>query len=140
MFVNSAALGLSGRIDCLIALTTNSFQDACGNPPDNRPDWFVPVEYKSTFDANQRHNILQLAAYAMMVEEMTATFVPFAFIVLLPQEEAVRIEIGPGIKRQVAALVQTVRAGIMADDLPDPTPHRGKCVECEFRQFCNDVL
>lgn len=141
--VVSEKLGLSGRIDCLIELTPVSFEDAIvGIRPlgckQNDP-MFAPVEYKWTYRADQRQNTVQLSAYAMLIESLTGVPVPVGFLVLLPEEEAVRVEIGPGVRRAVKRTLDEAREGLGAPELPEPTLHRGKCQDCEFRRFCNDV-
>jgi CRISPR-associated exonuclease Cas4 len=141
--VTSDALGLSGRIDCLIELTNVPLERAMqGERPAGWSDGhplFVPVEYKWTHTASQRQNALQLTAYALILEEMTGTVVPFGFLVHLPEERAIRMSLSAGLRRTVKHVVTEVRGGLRSPDLPEPTPHRGKCQSCEFRRFCNDV-
>ncbi|MCZ7581416.1 MAG: CRISPR-associated protein Cas4 [Fimbriimonadaceae bacterium] len=141
--VASEALGLSGRIDCLIELTPVSLEDAqVGVRPLNwkvGDPMFVPVEYKWTSRADQRQNTIQLAAYGMILESLTGTPVPLGFIALLPEEEVVRVELVPRVRRAVKCTLDEAREGLSAPELPWPTLHRGKCQDCEFRRFCNDV-
>lgn len=141
--LTSETLGLAGRIDCLIELTRVSAEEAAAGvrPPNwnDREPLFAPVEYKWTHSADQRQNNLQLAAYAIILEELTNSVVPFGFIVLLPEERAVRVSLDSGIRRIVERTLVEVREGLAAPELPPPTPHQGKCQSCEFRRFCNDV-
>lgn len=143
VLVASERMGLVGRIDCLIELTGVSLERAAAGvrPPgwDEREPLFVPVEYKWTFNPNQQQNNLQLAAYGMILEEFTNSVVPYGFIVLLPEEMALRVNLDSGVRRVVARTLDAVRAGLSTPELPSPTPHRGKCQSCEFRRFCNDV-
>ena len=141
--VRSDSLGLAGRIDCLIETTDVTFEEAQAGLRPNEWNWddplFVPVEYKTTFRVQQKHNVMQLAAYARMLESLTGTAVPFGFIVMLPEEEVLKIEISSEIKRSLDFLIEEVQRGLVSDELPRPTPHSGKCQNCEFRRFCNDV-
>jgi CRISPR-associated exonuclease Cas4 len=142
--VASQRLGLAGRVDCLFELTEVTLEHAAGGV---RPaGWeadrplFVPVEYKTTFRTDRKENVLQLMAYAAILEDLTGTPVPFGFLVFLPEEEVVRVDLGPGLRKTLGVLVDEVRAGLGDAELPPPTPFRGRCVDCEFRRFCNDVF
>lgn len=136
----SESLGLRGMVDTLLELTPVTLEAACEVPSlDGSQQSFVPVEFKTTMRRDQRYNLTQLTAYALCIEEMTRTPVTFAFLVLLPSEKVARREILPGDRRRIAALVEDVRDGLAATALPEATAHRGRCLACEFRRFCNDV-
>ena len=62
----------------------------------------------------------------------------FLYLIPLRRAEAVRIT-----ARQRAALdeaLAVMRAMLLKEQMPPPTRQRAKCVSCEFRRFCNDVL
>lgn len=135
----SERLALSGLVDTLLQLSRVSLEEAVANRQDPKEQIFVPVEFKTTTRADQRENLVQLVAYALCLEEMTRTPVRFGFLVLLPDEEVFRQTIGHPIRRTVEQIASDARTGLAGTELPEPTPHRGKCRQCEFRRFCNDV-
>ena len=119
----SAALGLRGKIDMVI-LT---------------PRELVPVEYKMAAAVGLQHKY-QLTAYAMLAEHTFGGTVSRAFAYLTPAKEAREIPITAAMRAQVKKILAGLRDSIEKEILPCPTPHRGRCVGCEYRRFCGDVL
>ena len=123
VWLHSAALGLAGKLDLLI-LT----EDAC-----------YPVDFKDT-DGGVRHNHrVQLAAYAMIVEEHFARPAPVAFVYLVPSKQLVAVSVGAKEREEVTRAVVEMRRVIEQEDMPSPTPVRARCVACEFRNYCADI-
>jgi CRISPR-associated exonuclease Cas4 len=123
VWLHSAALGLSGKLDLLI-LT----DDAC-----------YPVDFKDT-DGGVRHNHrVQLAAYAMIVEEHFARPAKVAFVYLVPPKQLVAVSVGANEREEVTRAVVEMRRVIEREDIPGPTPVRARCVACEFRNYCADI-
>lgn len=139
VYVWSERLKITGIVDAFLQLRDMTLQQAIENPGTVVDQIFVPVEFKTTMRADQRENLVQLGAYALCLEEMTRTPVRFGFLVLLPQEEVIRQPIVPTLRKTVAKIAGVALNGLSAQGLPEPTPDRGKCRQCEFRRFCNDV-
>ena len=123
----SERLGMTGEVDLVIETTVK------GNPQ------AIPVDYKLSRKVGP-HFRLQLTAYAVMIEDAWGLPVKQGFLYLIPlrRAEAVRIT-----ARQRAALdeaLTVMRAMLVKEQMPPPTRQRAKCVSCEFRRFCNDVL
>ena len=119
----SESLGLRGKIDMVI-LT---------------PREVIPVEYKMAAGVGLHHKY-QLAAYAMLVEHALGGTVNRAFAYLTPAKEAREVPITPAMRAEVKKTLERLRASMRDERLPRPTPHRKRCVACEYRRFCGDVL
>jgi CRISPR-associated exonuclease Cas4 len=137
--IASEELELSGMVDVLLELGERSFEEAVAQGTSTGEIEFIPVEWKASGKPIQRHQLLQIAGYAMMIEEAVGTSVPFGFFVSLPSERVKKVEIGKALRAQVLEVHRQVMAGLGGEEMPAPTPHRGKCASCEFRRFCNDV-
>lgn len=77
VWLDSAALGLSGKLDLLIV----------------SPKGYFPVDFKYTRRRPHRNHIFQLAGYGLLVEENFRTQVEAGFIYLVPTQEVVTIEL-----------------------------------------------
>lgn len=122
--LNSERLGLSGLLDMLII-------DADG--------FCYPVEFKHTEGPIYPNHRLQLAGYAMLLEERFGQEVRWGFVYRLPLEKVTRVPITPQRKRCLLEAVEQIRRMVAEERMPPPTPRRGRCVDCEFRRFCGDV-
>jgi CRISPR-associated exonuclease Cas4 len=123
VWLYSATLRLAGKLDLLIVT-----EDAA-----------YPVDFKDT-DGGVRHNHrVQLAAYAMIVEEALALPVPMAFIYLVPSRQLVTVSVGGKEKDQVMRAIVEMRRVIDEEDIPHPTLVRARCTACEFRNYCADI-
>lgn len=121
--VRSERLGLSGRLD--VALRT--------------PMSCHPVDFKDTEGGVRRNHVLQLAAYALMLEEQYSLAAPSGFVYLVPTQDVVEVPVGDVERAEVAAAAEAIRTFVAAETLPDPTPRRARCDGCEFRNFCADI-
>lgn len=119
----SAELGLSGELDMLI--TTDSER--------------IPVDYKDT-DKAGAHFRLQLAAYGQLLEAMgEGPLARRGFLYLMPLRKVVEVAFTPRLRQELAAALADLRAMALRQRMPEPTAKRARCVDCEFRRFCNDV-
>ncbi|MBY0552136.1 MAG: CRISPR-associated protein Cas4 [Candidatus Obscuribacterales bacterium] len=120
----SERLGLSGLLDLLIE--TNS--------------GFYPVEYKNSIGEPQLHHRYQLTAYALLVEESNDAVVRSGYLCMLRSDDVFPLEITESKKLYVKNLLDRMRRMIETQTLPAPTPHRGRCDNCEFRLYCADTV
>ena len=119
----SESLGLRGKIDMVI-LT---------------PHEAIPVEYKMASSVGLHHKY-QLTAYAMLAEHTLGGAVTRAFAYLTPAKKAREVPITPAMRAHVRKTLDELRASIENERLPRPTPYRKRCIDCEYRRFCGDVL
>lgn len=124
VWLQSQKLGLSGKLDLLII----------------SPQGYFPVDFKYTRGRPRRNHLYQLAGYAMLVEEAFHTQVTTGFIYLAPAQAVVAAPLTPQFKQHTVARLQEIRTMIREGILPPPTPVRGRCLECEFRNYCGDIF
>ena len=123
MPVRSNGLGLRGEIDMVITLA----------------DEVIPVDYKLS-DKAGAHFKLQLAAYAMLLEEMRGVAVQRGFLYFIELRRAEAVPIDKKLRKQVHEAVAAMQQAAYSEQMPPPATQISKCVACEFRRFCNDVL
>lgn len=123
--LTSERLGLSGRIDLVIVAGDREA---------------IPVDYKLSRREPPSHYRLQLAAYAELLEENWQLPVVRGYIYLLPLRRAQEVKLSKRLRARVRAQVASIREMIARERMPEPTRQRARCVNCEFRRFCNDVL
>lgn len=122
----SSRLGITALIDLVILR------------PDGREE-VVPVDYKLARMGGQ-HFKVQLACYALLLEEEMGLPAPSGFLYLIPERRAEKVALPPALKRQALGALMDMRGLIEAEAMPEPCRQRARCVNCEFRRFCNDVL
>ena len=122
--LESAQLGLSGKLDLLIV----------------SPKGLFPVDFKYTRGRPHRNHVVQLAGYALLVEENFQEQVETGFIYLAPVHQVVAVALTKQLKEQTLQRLAEIRAMIRGGMLPSATPVRARCEECEFRNFCGDVF
>lgn len=120
--VCSSTLGLSGQIDEVVRLETE----------------MVPVDYKMAYQVGYHYKV-QLAAYALMLEETYHQPVQRGIIYLIPTRKTHVVPITQALRRQVQTTAATMRTIAEREVMPPPTDWRQRCTDCEFRRFCNDV-
>ncbi len=128
--IQSNTLGLSGNIDLVIATPSQTTANAEA----------IVVEYKYSEQKAGSHFKLQLAAYGLLVEEAWQLPVKYGFIYSLPLKRAERILITPALRKKAMQSLDRIRAMIERQIIPDPPISQARCVSCEFRRFCNDVV
>jgi CRISPR-associated exonuclease Cas4 len=123
-WLDSVALGLSGKLDLLIV----------------SPKGYFPVDFKYTRGRPHRNHIFQLAGYALLLEENFRTQVEAGFIYLVPTQEVVTIELNERLRKKTFYMLGEIRSMIREGILPAPTPVRARCEDCEFRNYCGDIF
>lgn len=121
--LHSSRLGLTGRLDLLI----------------RTPEACYPVDFKDTEGRPRRNHRVQLAAYALLVEEAFGRSVPRGFIYLVPKKEAVAIPIEESDRAGVIQMLAEIRQMIERERMPDPTPVMARCESCEYQNYCADI-
>ena len=120
----SANLKLSGMLDLSIH-TENAV---------------YPVEFKfSTVNSVQHNHHAQLAAYALLLEEKYGTRINTGFTFLSPGKRIIPVNIGDRDKAKVAEYIKEMSDLIHNENFPPMARHRGKCVDCEWKNFCGDI-
>ncbi len=128
--LRSETLGLIGRIDLAIATPTRTAPNAEA----------IVVEYKHSEHKAGAHFKLQLAAYALLIEEAWGLPVRRAFLYSLPLRRAEPIAITPHLRKKVIDTVTQIQRILDSEIMPAPPKSQAQCLSCEFRRFCNDVV
>jgi CRISPR-associated exonuclease Cas4 len=121
--LRSERLGLSGRLDLMIETA-----DAC-----------FPVDFKDTEGPVRRNHRIQLAAYALLVEDSLKIPVSTGFVYRVPVKDMVAVDIRAQDRAFAAGVVHEIRRSVTAEAIPEPTDVRNRCTACEFRNFCGDI-
>lgn len=120
--VLSESLGITGTVDELVITEDNIY----------------PVDYKLAKRVSPNHR-LQVAAYAMILEEMYDAQIERGFIYLILNRKTIDIEISPKLREHVYAIISEIEYIISNEQMPHPTLQQTRCINCEFRRFCNDI-
>ncbi len=128
--LRSERLGLRGRLDLAVAVPGRTTPGAEA----------VVVEYKDSERAAGAHFKLQMAAYALLLEEAWGLPVRRGFFYAIPTRQVEPVTITAALRRKVAQTVSDLRAAVVGERLPEAPESRRPCVSCEFRRFCNDVV
>ncbi|HWE60345.1 MAG TPA: CRISPR-associated protein Cas4 [Chloroflexota bacterium] len=126
----SAMLGLRGRADMVIAAPRKDAPDA----------GLVVVEYKLSERKALRNWKLQLAAYALLLEEQWRLPVRRGYIYYIGRRCSEEVPITAALRTGVRTTIEAMRATIAGEQVPPPPRNQGICISCEFRRFCNDTV
>lgn len=124
VWVRAEGLGLQGRIDMVIETEAE----------------LIPVDYKHTARQIGPHIWRQLAAYGMMLEEGWGREVRRGFVYSLVTKKAQEKALTDRLREEVREAVRAMAEMVEREAMPSPPASVQKCVNCEFRRFCNDVL
>lgn len=122
--ISDESLGLIGKIDLIL----------------ESPARVAVVEFKATASRLAENWKLQLCAYGLLAERHFQRPCPLGFAMLNDSEELIEVELDEALKSQVCSALKQARELVMAQQFPDPTPVRARCVQCEYRNFCGDVF
>lgn len=115
-------LGLCGRLDFVLV----------------RGDEAAVVEFKLTAgDVGDNHR-LQMGGYAALLEAGWGVRVESGFFYRIPDDQIWRVDLG-GWKERAREAVGAIRVMEREGAIPEATAVRGRCVDCEYANFCGDV-
>jgi CRISPR-associated exonuclease Cas4 len=128
VWVTSQTLGLRGRIDMVIEV-----EDGNGRE-------LIPVDYKQTTRRPGPHLRRQLMAYGLMLEEAWQVTVRRGFVYSLATRKAEEVALTARLRGEVCEMIPAMREMVERETIPRPPRSRRRCVNCEFRRFCNDTV
>lgn len=126
--VRSEKMGCSGQVDMVIETA------------DEGRARLVPVDFKLSRREPGRHFKLQLACYALMLEDAWGLPVDAGAIYLIPGKRVIQVPITTRLRNDAIRHLLEIRAIATTQQMPPPTKRRNRCLNCEFRRFCNDVV
>ncbi|HEU4327673.1 MAG TPA: CRISPR-associated protein Cas4 [Roseiflexaceae bacterium] len=117
-------LGLTGKPDYLIELRGVTI------PVEVKPGRRATVPYES--------DLMQLAAYCLLVEETSGAAPPYGL--LRYAEHTFRLDYTPRVRDEVLALIDEMRELLEEDDCPRSHDEPPRCRACGFYSQCEDAL
>jgi CRISPR-associated exonuclease Cas4 len=118
---------LKGSVDMVIR-TENS-----------KTEEIIPVDYKLS-NVPGEHFQFQLTAYGLMLEEMTGISSLRGFLYEIPSKKVVEIKFTSHLQKKLTDILNSMQQMLLSETMPAPIKNTNKCLSCEFRRFCNDVL
>lgn len=122
--LSSERLGLSGSID--MAIIT--------------PDEAIPVDFKdgafSVGESVALHHKYQLLTYGLLLEDTFKVKCEKGFVCSLEDGSTKVVHFSNGAREFLIGKIRKIRKMITDEIMPEPTPFKGRCRECEFRYFC----
>ena len=126
--VQSMHLQCSGQVDLVVESQTDDGTR------------LTPIDFKLSRRQPGPHFKLQLACYALMLEEAWGVPVSTGYIYLIPRKQAIRVEIDKRLRQRAVRALGEIRMMIENERMLAPTKYRQRCIDCEFRRFCGDTL
>lgn len=123
VWLENQELGLSGKIDLLLEAVEE----------------LAVVEFKLTSGEPGRNHRVQLAGYSMLAEAVLGLPARRAFLYRIPDNRIFAEPVTEELRQCVKNSVVDIRRTGGAQLCPEPTEVRGRCVECEFANYCADV-
>lgn len=123
----SERLGMSGEVDMVVETGEGKEREV------------IPIDYKLSTRAGE-HFQLQLTAYAVMLEDAWGVPAKRGFLYYLPLRRAEEVRITGPKRTRLDEALRLMAAIVQKEEMPPATRQRTRCVACEFRRFCNDVM
>jgi CRISPR-associated exonuclease Cas4 len=123
LWLENKELGLAGKIDLLL----------------EADDEIAVVDFKLTSGEPGRNHRVQLAGYSLLAEAALAFPARRAFLYRIPDNRIFAEPVTEELRQAVKTAVTDIRRMGDTQFCPDPTKVRGRCVECEFANYCADV-
>jgi len=119
----SPRLGLEGKLDMHIVAGGGIF----------------PVEFKHSSQGPSLNHKYQLIAYAMLLEDNYNKPVRYGLLYIDSGNVIIPVEVTPNARVFVKETLEKIRLLISKEWMPNKASSKGKCVDCEYRNFCGDV-
>lgn len=121
--LHSQALGLYGLLDQAIVAENE----------------VVVAEFKNTGQGVPVNHQMQLAAYGLLAQEHWQRPCKRGLVYLVTTRQRREVALTPALQQRVQRSLVAMRQMIVQETFPPPTSRRGRCVDCEFRRYCNDI-
>lgn len=120
--LHSITLQIHGILDSLLISTTNVY----------------PVEFKLSNRKPQRGQIIQLTAYAMLLEDQMKQSCSKGFILCGKKGKCYPIDITDFYRDKVLKTKNEILSCFEKSYLPDSSASSSQCTQCEYINYCND--
>ena len=102
-------------------------------------DACFPVDFKDSEGPVRRNHRIQLAGYALLIEDSLGIRAPAGFVYRVPLKDVVAVDIREEDRGSAEAAIAAIRHSVLAEAMPGPTDVRNRCTACEFRNYCADI-
>jgi CRISPR-associated exonuclease Cas4 len=123
VWLHDEALGLSGKADLVL----------------ESPSEVAVVDFKLTSGEPGENHRMQLTGYSLLAEVTYGLPARRAFLHRIPDSRIFTIEITDRLRQAVTTASAGIRNVGETQLCPEPTEVRGRCVECEYANYCADV-
>lgn len=123
VWLRDERLGLSGKVDLLLLAREE----------------VAVVDFKLTSGEPGENHRMQLAGYSLLAEAACGVVARRAFLYRIPDNRVFAIDITEELRRAVAVALDGIRRVGETQWCPEATVVRGRCVECEFANYCADI-
>ena len=123
VWLENKELGLSGKIDLLL----------------EGAEEIAVVDFKLTSGEPGQNHRIQLAGYSLLAESACGLPARQTFLYRIPDGRIFVERVTEELRRAVRAAITDIRRTGETQLCPEPTAVRGRCVECEFANYCADV-
>jgi CRISPR-associated exonuclease Cas4 len=123
VWLRDEGLGLSGKLDLVL----------------EAPEEVAVVDFKLTSGEPGQNHRMQLAGYCLLAESAYGRPARRGFVYRIPDNRVFPIEFTGELRQAVSAALMGIRDVGETQLCPEPTPVRGRCLECEFANYCADV-
>jgi CRISPR-associated exonuclease Cas4 len=123
VWLSDVGLGLSGKTDVIL----------------EAPEEVAVVDFKLTSGEVGDNHRIQLAGYSLLAEKAYRKPAPIAFLFRIPDNMVFPVEMTPKLRDVVVTESNAIRRMAETESFPRPTLVRGRCVECEYANYCGDV-
>jgi CRISPR-associated exonuclease Cas4 len=123
VWLHDEALGLSGKADLVLESAAE----------------VAIVDFKLTSGEPGDNHRMQLAGYSLLAEATYRLPARRAFLYRIPDSRIFAIDITERLREAVTTAIAGIRNVGETQLCPDPTEVRGRCVECEYANYCADV-
>ena len=123
LWLDNKDLGLAGKIDLLL----------------EAKDEIAVVDFKLTSGEPGQNHRLQLTGYSLLAEAVLRLPARRAFLYRIPDNRIFVEPVTDELRQVAKTAVADIRRMGESQWCPEPTEVRGRCVECEFANYCADV-
>jgi len=98
-----------------------------------------PVEFKSGNippEGFKNPHKYQVAAQALLIEKRFKFLVKKVRVYYVKHEKFVEYPIEVDDKLEMLRLVKDIQDMLISEEMPEPTDHLGKCIDCECKKYC----
>lgn len=101
---------------------------------------YIPLEIKSGNASPHTGEIIQLCAYAVLLEQLHGGRIDIGFILYETQSKHKEILFTDAVRRKLDFCVEAIQRDAAKALVPQTSASDAQCTQCEFMNFCADRL